>query len=80
MIVYLCFILVHLRELLTVFVYCRFLARHASAILALLSDGGDRDPEILEQVEYLLILILTYCGSVRHNDVLYFRSSHLGHA
>lgn len=34
----------------SIFVDYSFLGRHAIALLALLNDGGDRDPEILEQV------------------------------
>jgi hypothetical protein len=42
------------------FIDYSFLGRHASALLSLLNDGGDRDPEILEQVG-LLIVIHKYC-------------------
>ncbi|KAL6615458.1 hypothetical protein ACP70R_037728 [Stipagrostis hirtigluma subsp. patula] len=41
-----------------------FLARHANAVLALLNDGGDRDPEILEQVftswSYIMMYLQKY--------------------
>ena len=38
------------------FIDYSFLGRHASALLALLNDGGDRDPEILEQVGLLIVI------------------------
>lgn len=41
-----------------------FLGRHASALLSLLNDGGDRDPEILEQVftswSYIMMYLQKY--------------------
>ncbi|CAO2170436.1 unnamed protein product [Urochloa humidicola] len=41
-----------------------FLGRHANAILALLNDGGDRDPEILEQIftswSYIMMYLQKY--------------------
>uniref|UniRef100_A0A453EZ34 HTH arsR-type domain-containing protein n=2 Tax=Aegilops tauschii subsp. strangulata TaxID=200361 RepID=A0A453EZ34_AEGTS len=47
-----------------------FLARHASAILALLSDGGDRDPEILEQVFTSWSRIMMYLQKYLVKDVV----------
>ena len=43
-------------DLLACFIDYSFLGRHANAILALLNDGGDRDPEILEQVCVLSVV------------------------
>uniref|UniRef100_J3L1D9 Uncharacterized protein n=1 Tax=Oryza brachyantha TaxID=4533 RepID=J3L1D9_ORYBR len=47
-----------------------FLGRHASAILALLSDGGDRDPEILEQVFTSWSYIMMYLQKYLVKDVV----------
>uniref|UniRef100_A0ACD5UJH9 Uncharacterized protein n=1 Tax=Avena sativa TaxID=4498 RepID=A0ACD5UJH9_AVESA len=47
-----------------------FLARHASAISALLGDGGDRDPEILEQVFTSWSCIMMYLQKYLVKDVV----------
>ncbi|KAF0916337.1 hypothetical protein E2562_005936 [Oryza meyeriana var. granulata] len=47
-----------------------FLGRHANAILALLSDGGDRDPEILEQVFTSWSYIMMYLQKYLVKDVV----------
>ncbi|KAM3330839.1 hypothetical protein ACQJBY_027135 [Aegilops geniculata] len=47
-----------------------FLARHANAILALLSDGGDRDPEILEQVFTSWSRVMMYLQKYLVKDVV----------
>jgi hypothetical protein len=53
---------------LLVFIDYSFIGRHANGILALLNDGGDRDPEVLEQVGLL---------SVVHNSFLQLSSRNL---
>uniref|UniRef100_A0A0A9EEA2 HTH arsR-type domain-containing protein n=1 Tax=Arundo donax TaxID=35708 RepID=A0A0A9EEA2_ARUDO len=47
-----------------------FLGRHANAILALLNDGGDRDPEILEQVFTSWSYIMMYLQKYLVKDVV----------
>ncbi|KAM0879606.1 hypothetical protein ACQ4PT_034126 [Festuca glaucescens] len=47
-----------------------FLARHADAISALLGDGGDRDPEILEQVFTSWSCIMMYLQKYLVKDVV----------
>ncbi|KAL6881997.1 hypothetical protein ACP4OV_011469 [Aristida adscensionis] len=47
-----------------------FLPRHANAVLALLNDGGDRDPEILEQVFTSWSYIMMYLQKYLVKDVV----------
>jgi U3 small nucleolar RNA-associated protein 20 len=47
-----------------------FLGRHANAILALLSDGGDRDPEIMEQVFTSWSYVMMYLQKYLVKDVV----------
>jgi U3 small nucleolar RNA-associated protein 20 len=47
-----------------------FLGRHANAILALLNDGGDRDPEILEQVFTSWSYIMMYLQKYLVKDIV----------
>ncbi|WVZ69932.1 hypothetical protein U9M48_018646 [Paspalum notatum var. saurae] len=47
-----------------------FLGRHANAILALFNDGGDRDPEILEQVFTSWSYILMYLQKYLVKDIV----------
>ncbi|XP_062230251.1 uncharacterized protein LOC133927941 isoform X2 [Phragmites australis] len=47
-----------------------FLGRYANAILALLKDGGDRDPEILEQVFTSWSYIMMYMQKYLVKDVV----------
>ncbi|KAG8051514.1 hypothetical protein GUJ93_ZPchr0001g29715 [Zizania palustris] len=47
-----------------------FLGRYSNAILALLSDGGDRDPEILEQVFTSWSYIMMYLQKYLVKDVV----------
>lgn len=47
-----------------------FLGRYSSAIVALLSDGGDRDPEILEQVFTSWSCIMMYLQKYLVEDVV----------
>ncbi|KAG2589626.1 small subunit processome component 20 homolog [Panicum virgatum] len=47
-----------------------FLGRHANAILALLNDGGDRDPEILEQVFTSWSYIMMYLQKYLLKDIV----------
>ena len=46
-----------------------FLGRHASALLSLLNDGGDRDPEILEQVGLPFVIHKSCLGLSRTVEV-----------
>lgn len=47
-----------------------FLGRHANALLALLNDGGDRDPEILEQVFTSWSYIMMYLQKYLVKDIV----------
>uniref|UniRef100_K3XDN4 Uncharacterized protein n=1 Tax=Setaria italica TaxID=4555 RepID=K3XDN4_SETIT len=47
-----------------------FLGRHANGILALLNDGGDRDPEVLEQVFTSWSYIMMYLQKYLVKDIV----------
>ncbi|XP_039847986.1 small subunit processome component 20 homolog isoform X2 [Panicum virgatum] len=50
--------------------FLSFLGRYANAILALLNDGGDRDPEILEQVFTSWSYIMMYLQKYLVKDIV----------